>query len=673
MLAKALFIVTLLAAVANAQPMNAPPRTSRAIALVGSDVYLYGGKSNNNNRSSPYGDCYSDLYSLNLDPTNGWKAGDVPWANIKLDLDNALNLGQTSWAVPSADGDSLFFYGQTLCPNQLAKDTAAPHPFTASSGSVTLAKDNGHWKQTETAVNVLGPRLVQADEPVPVQVLDSVNHVVYTFVYDANNPQLGMQLWTFSANHPSANIAQSAKNITMPTVQPSSPPPPPPPPPTNSTNTTEPIPPPPPLAPAPITLAPFVDVGAAVYLNGSIVVVGGGRTTGLLLKGDDVDAASGYYKMDRCWIYNIAANTWTVQNLTSAGGSLPLPRRLAALLVDGSKIHMHGGNTTQTVPTDGYSKELWTLDTLTWQWTQGVESPNGRSQHTLVSYNNQLLSFSGFEYLNSKSKGSKTALVMVYDPATASWSNQFGTIRQSFFQKNLVVILCGSIGGLLALLICSSVGARLWRKHRRANLSRASGVNRKRSKPFVTSTAIKPDSAEAAAAEATSSATAAAAASARLSGMTLSPASGLQGSNNGPFDNHMDLSALPRASESTVYGMPHQQQYQLQDQHSFHHQQGQKHEDPYQHHYNFNPFAPVNQQQQVPLMHANAMEQPEDLQAYTDDDDQFNREFPLRPDGEHDMHVGYAPPSREGSGVMPVRTEAPTNHPTSSHDLQGFP
>lgn len=56
---------------------------------------------------------------------------------------------------------------------------------------------------------------------------------------------------------------------------------------------------------------------------------------------------------------------------------------------------MHGGNTTQTVPTDSYSSEFWTLDTLTWQWTQGASSPSGRAQHTLVSINSQLLTISG--------------------------------------------------------------------------------------------------------------------------------------------------------------------------------------------------------------------------------------------------------------------------------------
>ncbi|KAG0037812.1 hypothetical protein BGZ82_001760 [Podila clonocystis] len=541
-----LSIATLLA-VAGAQPQTVTPRTSRAIAVIDSDIYLYGGN-------------------------DGWTAGNAPWNNIKLDLDKALALSQTSYAAPSADGNNLFFYGQTLCPSQLAKDSSAPHSFVASSGSVTIQREKGQWTQTGTAADVLGPRLVQADEPVPVQVVDPVNHVVYTFVYDANNPQLGMQLWTFSADHPSANIAHSS----TPT-------------PTNSTNTTEPVPPPPtPVIPPPITLAPFIDVGAAVYLDGTIVVVGGGRTTGLQITGDDVDAASGYYKMDRCWVYNIAANTWSVQNLFSPP-HLPRP-------------------------------------------------------------------CTGFEHQNSKAKASRTGFVMIYDPASSTWGNQFGTIRESFFQKHTVAIICGSLGGLLALLICASVSVRLWRKHSRGHLSRSTAVNWKRSKPFVASTAIKPDSVEAAA-EATS-----AAAAGRLSGVTL--ASTRQRDNYGRLDSQIDLSALPRASESTMYGVPHQQQFQ--NQHSLQHQ------DSYQYQYNFNPYAPVNQQQQVPLMQANAMEQPEDLQAYTDDDRLFERDgqYPSRPSS--GQGVGYPGQTQAGSGANLTRG-APIKSTVSPRDLDGFP
>lgn len=245
---------------------------------------------------------------------------------------------------------------------------------------------------------------------------------------------------------------------------------------------------------------------------------------------------------------------------------------------------------------------------------------------------------------------------MVYDPASSAWGSQFGTIRTSFFQNHTVAIICGSLGGLLALLICTSVSARLWRKHSRGHLSRSTGVNRKRSKPFVASTAIKPDSVEAAA-EATS-----AAAAGRLSGVTLAPTG--QRDNYGRLDSQIDLSALPRASESTVYGMPHQQQFQ--NQHSLQHQ------DSYQYQYNFNPYASVNQQQQIPLMHANAMEQPEDLQTYTDDDGLFERDghYPSRPSS--GQGVRYSGQTREGSGAALTHL-APINSTVSPRDLDGFP
>lgn len=198
---------------------------------------------------------------------------------------------------------SLLFYGQTLCPPFLAKDTNSAHRFTSTSASVQFTSKSDSWSPS-TELDVLGPRLVKDDEPVPVQVVDTQNHVVYTFVYDAFNPQLGMQLWSFSTEHLPTNIAKSAKNTTMLTTLPHTPH-------TSGTNATVPE---PPASKAPV-LAPFVDVGSAVYVNGTIVVVGGGKVTGLNLTSNDVDPASGWYKMDRCWVYSIAKHEWSVRNL----------------------------------------------------------------------------------------------------------------------------------------------------------------------------------------------------------------------------------------------------------------------------------------------------------------------------------------------------------------------
>ncbi|KAI1307869.1 hypothetical protein EDD11_004371 [Mortierella claussenii] len=566
--------ISLLVAVACAQPQSVPARSTRAITLLGDDIYLYGG-------SGTGGDCYSDFYSLHLDPSNGWVAGQAPWNNIKEGTTSGPALGADSWAVGSTDGTSLLFYGQTLCPQQLAKNADSPHTFTSSSASVQFHHDSGAWAQSATTLDILGPRLAKDDAPTPVQVVDASNHIVYTFVYDIFNPLYGMQLWSFSTDHPPANIAQSAKNTTMVTTRPPLPPPP-----ANGTNATLPMPPP----EVSTVLAPFVDVGSAVYHDGTIVIVGGGKPTGTTLTGDDIDAASGWYKMDRCWVYTIATNEWSVRNLTAAGGNFPLPRRLAALISVNNKIYMHGGNTTQTVATDNYAKDLWILDTNSWQWTAGPDSTNGRASHTLINYQNTLLSLSGFEFETSKVKAAPNAFVMMYDLGTSTWGAQFGLISQSFFQKHAVAIIGGSVAGFILILIVASVGTRLWRKHARGP-SRAAGVtaggmgiSRKRSnKPFLASTA----------AHKTDALPPHSAAANRLSGMTLA-----QGVSRGPYETQIDLSALPRASESTMYDQHHYPQQNT-----------------------FNPYAPVNQQQEVPLMSANALEQQgQELEPYADDD-----------------------------------------------------
>ncbi|KAF9186105.1 hypothetical protein BGZ51_002230 [Haplosporangium sp. Z 767] len=577
-------VLSILVAIVCAQPQREDPRTTRAITLIGNDLYLYGG-------SGSSGTCFSDLYSLHLDPANGWVAGTAPWTNIDLGGSPTLAVGMNSWAVGSTDGEKLLVYGQTLCPQQSAKDPASPHSFTASSGSIKFELEDKHWKPSSPEMDILGPRLVKNDEPVPVQVVDYQNHTVYTFVYDAFNPQLGMQLLSFPTDDPPSNIAQSAKNTTMLTTQPH------PLPPTNGTNsTTEQVPP-----SSSTVLAPFVDVGAAVYHNGAIIVVGGGRTTGANLTGEDMDGDSGYYKMDRCWIYTIASNEWNVRTLTAQGGNFPLPRRLAALLVVDNKIYMHGGNTTQTDPTDTYAKDFWILDTQTWEWTAGPESQSGRAMHTLVHYDNILLSISGFEFETSKKKAAQNAFIMVYDMDSLSWGAQFGTITESYFQQHAVAIIGGSVAGFILFLLLASIASRLWRKHTHKRAGGVADLKRKKRphRPFMATTATAKGSPTSTIASASHPV-----AATRLSGMTLSS------QNPGPraHETQIDLSALPRASDSTAYELPlHDQQHSSQYQHA--HQQ------------QYNPYASTQQQQKVPLMSANALEQQDqELEPYADEE-----------------------------------------------------
>ncbi|KAK3838687.1 MAG: hypothetical protein JOS17DRAFT_730950 [Linnemannia elongata] len=564
--------LSMLAALACAQPQNVPPRTTRAITLIGNNLYLYGG-------SSSGGDCYSDMFSLNLNPAEGWVAPEAQWNRITTSGDTPL-LSSDSWAVGAANGAGLLVYGQSLCPQNLDKSANPPHTYTSSSGSALFQNTDGNWGLVRTGTNIFGNRSVVNDQPVPVQVIDTLGQVAYTFEYDFFNPQLGMQLWSFPTGNLATNIAEFAKNTTMPTSLPPALPVPLPP--ANGTNATVPAPP----APVAVTLAPWIDVGSAVFVSGTIVVIGGGKDAGERLKGDNYDAASGYLKMDRCWVYTIATNEWAVRNLTGDGGSFPLPRRLHALAVVGSKIYMHGGNTTQTIPTDSYAMDMWILDTQTWTWTMGPSSSQGRAQHTLVFTNNNLLAVSGFQFLTSPTKGAQNSFISVYDLATSTWGFQFGTVNQTYFQKHGAAIIGGSIAGFLVLVVIAAVVKRLSRRRgprkSAGNMlgGGAGGPGRSRSfKPFIASSSNKNDAMVGGAAS-------------QLSGMTLNNNSHQYQQQQHPYETAIDLSSMPRASESTVY-------------------------QPY------NPYGPTNQQQQVPLMSANALEQQRHtMDPYADDNDE---------------------------------------------------
>ncbi|KAF9909492.1 hypothetical protein EC991_008474 [Linnemannia zychae] len=569
-------LVSMLASLACAQPQNVPPRSTRAITLIGDNLYLYGG-------SSSGGECFSDLFSLNLNPSEGWVVADAKWNRISTSTETPA-LGVDSWAVASSDAAGLLVYGQSLCPQNLDKSSNnPPHTYTSTSGSALFHNTDETWSLVRTASNIFGNRSVVNDQPVSVQVVDTQGHVAYTFVYDFFNPQLGMQLWSFPTSNLPTNIVEVAKNTTMPTSLP----PPSLPPPTNGTNTTVPV-----AAPVATNLAPWIDVGSAVFLpGGTIVVVGGGKDVGDRLSGDNIDAASGYNKMDRCWVYTIATNEWAVRPLTGDAGAFPLPRRLHALAVVGTSIYMHGGNTTETIPTDSYASDMWILNTQTWAWTRGTSSNTGRAMHTLVHFaaSNNLLAVSGFQFLTTTSRSAQNSFLGVYDIAAATWGVQFGTINLSYFQQHAGAIIGGSVAGFLVLIVIAAALARVFRKRRGPRKSAgtmiggAGGVGRNRSiKPFLASMSNRNKDKNN-----NANNTMAGGAASQLSGMTLN-----NDNHQRSYDTEIDLSSLPRASESTMYQ-------------------------------SYNPYGPTKQQQQVPLMSANALEQQRDAfdRPYADEQD----------------------------------------------------
>lgn len=583
-------------------------------------------------------------------------------------------LGQDSWAVASTDGTGLLFYGQTLCPGYLATDQAtAPHTYTHTSGSIVLQSSGSKsWSISSQNLDVLGSRLVVDDNPVPVQVFDAQDQIAYTFVYDLFNSQLGTQLWKIPAGHLPNIIAQPGQNTTMVTSQPPAVPTPSAtltptpvattaptlvptasttapgpvmsvPPPGSSVQaaptsvapapvSSTPITPPPAVANAPpapralvrrapgdnVTLAPFVDVGCAVYTSGTIVVLGGGKPAGVAaLTGDDVDTNSGYYKMDRCWVYTIATNNWVKQTLTAPGGSFPAPRRLAALLVVGNQIYMHGGNTTLTDPLTAYSNELWILNTQTWTWTTGPASQSGRASHTLISTNGDIVTLSGFEFLTSTAKAAPNAFPMIYNLGSSSWSTQFGNITPSFFSQYGAAIIGGSVGGFLLIVIIASIFTRICRRKRGPRGAKAfTGFNRTNSrKPFTSNSNNISSDALATSAAAVAGAGGAAGAASRLSGMWNDQ------TQHDP-NSQIDLSALPRNSDATMHDLPLYQNSFTQKQQQFGNNSPYQQQAQAQFHA-YPTQIQHQQQQQVPLMSANALEQQGNAFStpYHDDDD----------------------------------------------------
>ncbi|CAO3571735.1 unnamed protein product [Mortierella alpina] len=364
--------------------------------------------------SSPSGTCFSDLYHLHIDPKAGWADGLAPWATIDLsgaEQSQTIALNSNSWVVgvkqlpdDSDDDDQhsetiqpgLYVYGQTLCPNDLAQKSASPHAFTASSRSAVLQLEgNERGSQSQSAEDILGPRLTKEDEPVPIQVLDQERHIVYTFVYDANEPDQRLRLYSFSADHPNLELAKEAKNMTMHTP---------------GQHSTEPKQDDEeqddeeerPKTAIVTDMAPYVDIGSTVYWNGTIIVLGGGKAEGRTpLTGKDVNPVSRLHKMDRCWLYDIASDTWRIQYLTSPVGTFPPSRRQAALVV-------------------------------------------------------------GFRFRHPMGTLDRNALIMVYNITSDAWSMDFGELPETFLTMYPIAVILALVGGLLFLLITASALWSYW-------------------------------------------------------------------------------------------------------------------------------------------------------------------------------------------------------------------
>ncbi|KAF9582941.1 hypothetical protein BGW38_010560 [Lunasporangiospora selenospora] len=421
-------------------------------------------------------------------------------------------MNYNSWAVsirPSGDSKpGLFVYGQTICPDQVSSDlSVGKHSFTSSSASTIFELDGREAvTQREVGRDVLGPRLVHNDDPIPVQVVDQETGNVYTFVYDATHPGLGMNLYSFNANKPELDIAHTARSEAQKTAFQSDP---------NSHN----------LGFHNIssdgdnsdddddnkdsdsdsddssdskkrqlgkrqergrgrpgrpnlsndTLAPFIDAGSAVYMNGTILIIGGGWSSSIPdPMASDSDPTSGFHKLDRCWIYIIANNTWMRKTLKTEEEAFPFPRRLAALVTVGKYIYMHGGNTSETISTDTYANDMWILDTEKWSWSSGAPSSSGRAAHTFVQFKDLLISVSGLTYQESPFKSIQNSPLLIYNTTSKKWTSDFGTPSEPFIKRNTFVVIIAVVIAVLLLLLTASLLSRLWKNRRKNRLSRVS-------------------------------------------------------------------------------------------------------------------------------------------------------------------------------------------------------
>jgi N-acetylneuraminic acid mutarotase len=135
---------------------------------------------------------------------------------------------------------------------------------------------------------------------------------------------------------------------------------------------------------------------ASAVLDGKVYVAGG--YTGLSFETTALVS-----------IYDVAANRW------SEGPLLPAPRNHAAAASLDGVLYVSGG----TAPDGQAADNLWALDP-DGAWTELPPMPGRRSAHRMVALDGRLFVVGGVGGLLAGP--GMAGLVLVFDPATASWS-----------------------------------------------------------------------------------------------------------------------------------------------------------------------------------------------------------------------------------------------------------
>lgn len=105
--------------------------------------------------------------------------------------------------------------------------------------------------------------------------------------------------------------------------------------------------------------------------------------------------------------YNIDTDTWTT--LSSLPGEV---RQAAGMAAVGTKLYLYGGVNITTPRLN----DFWCYDTLTGEWVQLPDGPEGRTNHSMVAIGGKLYVHGG---TTAVAWGGQT---WCYDPDTAEWA-----------------------------------------------------------------------------------------------------------------------------------------------------------------------------------------------------------------------------------------------------------
>ncbi|KAF9195907.1 hypothetical protein BGZ50_002936 [Haplosporangium sp. Z 11] len=213
--------------------------------------------------------------------------------------------------------------------------------------------------------------------------------------------------------------------------------------------------------------APFVGKGVATIMRDNIVIISG--TANSFTPGDAQSAE--LRGCDHAYVFSLATNTWTRQNLTVENNEvIPDTREKAAFLAVGNKIYMHGG----VKPYQNVLSDFWILDTDNWIWRRGPDGPGPRADHTLLQYYDYIFAVSGFDVGRNVPVASVLP-VMAYDTNSTAWTELIRPTldTETSFITNVtrIAIVIGTVVFAVILLVMA-LSTHLLRKWNQRNYTK---------------------------------------------------------------------------------------------------------------------------------------------------------------------------------------------------------